>query len=407
MGSVNLKPGVITLVPGFRAAGVRCGLKESGGPDLALIVAEVDCPAAAVFTTNLVKAAPVLYGQALLNRNGAVLRAVLVNAGNANACTGQQGLRDAAEVAHLAEEALGLPSDRVFVMSTGVIGQHLPLERIKSGIRAAVAGLSAAGGRAAAEAILTTDKIAKEAFVEVELGGAAVRIGGIAKGSGMIHPDLATMLSIIVTDANVSSNCLQLALQQAVATSFNRVTVDGDTSTNDTVVILASGTAGNTPVSQTGSENYRKLVTALTELCVALARMIARDGEGATKLLEITVRGARAEAEAERMAKAVATSPLVKTAFFGNDPNWGRILAAMGRSGAAIEPDRLSLWLGPHQLLARGEPLAFDGEALRDWLASSSEVLIEAELGLGSGAATVWTCDLTYDYVEINAEYHT
>lgn len=407
MTAVDSRPGAITRVPGFLAAGVSCGLKESGALDLALIKAERPCAAAAVFTTNAFKAAPVLFDQALLARSNSTLQAVVINAGIANACTGEQGLRDAEAMARLAAEALDLPGDRVFVMSTGVIGQGLPMDNVAAGIAAAAHALSREGGADAARAIMTTDLVPKEGFVQTTLDGVPVTIAGMAKGSGMIHPNLATMLVTLVTDANIAPEALDEALRRAVAASFNRITVDGDTSTNDTVLLLASGTAGHRPIDHVEAPNFGPFLAALTGLCTGLARMIARDGEGATKLVTITVRNARTEAEAELAAKTVATSPLVKTAIFGHDPNWGRILAAIGRSGARVDPARTSLWLGPAQLVAGGEPVAFDAAALSRWLADSDEVEIVADLDLGSAAATVWTCDFSYRYVEINAEYHT
>jgi glutamate N-acetyltransferase/amino-acid N-acetyltransferase len=479
--TIDTSPGAVTRVPGFRAAAVACGLKESGQPDLALVACDRPAAAAAMLTTNAFKAAPVVYDAALLShsQNAMQIQAVLINAGNANACTGERGLRDAERMAHLAEAALGLPAGSALVMSTGVIGHPMPMDKVEAGIRAAAAALSADGGAAAARAIMTTDVVPKEAFVQIQLGGVTVSIGGMIKGSGMIHPSLAradqlhaTMLGLIVTDAAIPPDVLSRALERATAASFNRITVDGDTSTNDTILLLASGRAGNpaidggaplaaganvgvplagTPGTDVGASladapragaspaptgspgagtnvgvplagtpgtdvaaplagapagDYAAFEAALTGVCVSLAKQIARDGEGATRLVEIVVRGADGDAEAERAAKTVATSPLVKTAIFGADPNWGRVLAAIGRSGIRVEPERVSLWLGPVQLVAGGEPLAFDGEAARAAL-KLPEVRFLADLGLGAGQATVWTCDLSYKYVEINAEYHT
>lgn len=400
----------LTRVPGFRAVGVTCGLKQSGNPDLALILAERLCTAAAVFTTNAFKAAAVLYDQALLARTQGNLQAVLINAGNANAVTGAQGLRDAEQMARLTEQACGLPLDSVFVMSTGVIGQRLPMAKVETGIRIAKGAIqSEAGknGQDVAQAIMTTDLVPKEAFVQTSIGGRAVSLGGIAKGSGMIHPNMATMLSVIVTDAAITVPALEVALQRAVACSFNRITVDGDTSTNDTVVVLAAGGAGQPVIDSPQSGEFESFTTALIEVCQHLAKAVARDGEGATKLVEITVRGAASEAEAEAAAKTVATSPLMKTALFGNDPNWGRALAAIGRSGARVDPQRVSLRLGDFRLVEQGEPLDFDAIAAHDWLAGVNEVKLVADLGVGSAEATVWSCDFSYKYVEINAEYHT
>jgi glutamate N-acetyltransferase/amino-acid N-acetyltransferase len=321
-------------------------------------------------------------------------------------------------MARITEEALGLPRDTVLVMSTGVIGHRLPMDKVEQGIQTAAQSLSRDGGSIAARAIVTTDLVPKEAYVRVEEGSHRFSIGGMAKGSGMIHPVLvgprstarsipphATMLCLLVSDARVSAEVLQDALEKAVTLSFNRISVDGDTSTNDTVLLLASGQANTTEIIP-NSEAQHHFQTALNQVCVSLAKQIARDGEGATRLVEITVCGAISEFEAERAAKTVATSPLVKTAIFGADPNWGRILAAVGRSGIHIDPQRTDLWLGSIQLVAAGSPVDFDVNMARAML-RQPEVAIRVDLGLGSGAATVWTCDLSYKYIEINAEYHT
>ncbi len=400
----------LTRVPGFRAVGVTCGLKESGDPDLALVLAERPCHAAAIFTTNAFKAAPVLYDMSLLERTNGILQAVVINAGNANAITGEQGLRDAEQMARLTETACGLPVDSVFVMSTGVIGHKMPMEKVERGLHLASEAIQTdAGqqGRDVTRAIMTTDLVPKEAFVQTTIDGQVVSLGGIAKGSGMIHPYMATMLSVIVTDVAIESTALVVALKQVVAKTFNRITVDGDTSTNDTVLVLASGEVDLAPIATLQSSEFETFGVALTELCTSLAKAIARDGEGATKLIEVTIRGAVTETEAETAAKTVATSPLMKTALFGNDPNWGRALAAIGRSGISLDPARVSLWLGDFQLVKQGEPLDFDAVAAHHWLAGSDEVKLVADLGLGQAEATVWTCDFSYKYVEINAEYHT
>ncbi|MEW5961729.1 MAG: bifunctional glutamate N-acetyltransferase/amino-acid acetyltransferase ArgJ, partial [Chloroflexota bacterium] len=399
----------LTQVPGFRAVGVTCGLKQSGQPDLALVLADRPCAAAAVFTSNAFKAAPVLYDMGLLDRTGGRVQGVIINAGNANAITGAQGLRDAERMARLTETACGLAHDRVLVMSTGVIGHKLPLDKIERGIRLAAEIIRTEAGRRgrhATQAIMTTDLSPKEAFAQTTIAGQTVKLAGMAKGSGMIHPNLATMLAVLVTDAVIEPEVLAAALKRATARSFNRVTVDGDTSTNDTVALLASGLAGQ-PAITLSSPEFETFVQTLTGLCTGLAKAMARDGEGATKLVEITVCGAVTEAEAETAAKTVATSPLLKTALFGNDPNWGRALAAIGRSGVQINPARVSLRLGDFLLVRQGEPLDFDAAAARAWLAGAGEVNMMADLGIGQASATVWTCDLSYKYVEINAEYHT
>jgi len=400
----------LTQVSGFRAIGVACGLKLSGNPDLALIVADRMCTTAAVFTTNQFKAAPVLYDQALLKETQGHLQGVIINAGNANAVTGEQGLRDAAEMARLTEMACNLPPQSVFVMCTGVIGHRLPLDKVTNGIQTAAKKIitpDGAQGHLAAQAIMTTDLVPKEAFLQTNIGGQMINIGGMCKGSGMIHPNMATMLALIVTDATIAPAPLDLALRTAVEVSFNAITVDGDTSTNDTLVILASGQLPDSPLNNTNSVEFRQFCHALTEVCISLAKAVARDGEGATKLVEITVNGALTQAEAKRAAKAIANSPLVKTALFGNDPNWGRVLAAVGYSGITVDPARTSLKLGHLPLVYLGEPLDFDAVAAHDWLAQQHEITLTVELGLGAATATVWTCDFSYKYVEINAEYHT
>lgn len=400
----------ITRVPGFRAVGVTCGIKQSGNPDLALVLAEQPGAAATVFTQDVFKAAPVLYDIDLMKRTGGRLQAVIINAGNANAITGEQGRRDAERMARLTEADCGLPVDTAFVMSTGVIGHPLPMAKIESGIHQAaelIGTEAGAQGRDAVRAIMTTDLAPKEAFAQTLIGDRPVRIGGMVKGSGMIHPNMATLLGVIVTDAVIEPEPLAELLRSVVSKTFNRVSVDGDTSTNDTILLLASGQAGHAPVTSAQSSELEAFSRTLTDLCTDLAKAIARDGEGATKLIEITIRGAVTEPEAEAAAKTVATSPLFKTAVFGNDPNWGRALAAIGRSGARVDPARTSLWVGDYHLVEHGEPVAFDAVAAHDWLAQQSEVRLVADLGVGQSEATVWTCDFSYRYVEINAEYHT
>ncbi len=393
----------------FSAAGVACGLKQSGKPDIALILSERPCAFAATFTTNVFAAAPVIFDRALLARTGGDgLRAVVINAGNANAVTGEQGLRDAAVMAHATESALNLPADSVFVMSTGVIGHPLPMDTVRAGISVAARTVAADGFPTAAEAIMTTDTVPKMTTIALKIDGRTIHIAGMAKGSGMIHPDMATMLAVIITDAPIAPADLNAALHRAVDVSFNRISVDGDSSTNDTVVALANGAAGGGMLDGAGLAQF---TDALTHVCVRLAKKIARDGEGATKLVEIRVTGAASEADAARAAATIATSPLSKTALFGNDPNWGRFLAAVGRSGAQVDPARASLWLAAGdtrmQLVAQGQPLPFDAAAMSAALADNTEVVIDVDLGVGAADAVYWTCDLSYKYVEINAEYHT
>jgi len=418
----------ITSVPGFRAAGVACGLKKTGAPDLALVVSDGPCRVAAMFTTNRVKAAPVLHDQAILARNRTGVRAVVANSGGANACTGVQGVEDAAQMSALVAAQLGCAPDDVLVMSTGVIGQRLDMAKVAAGIRDAAAHLSTDGGHAAARAIMTTDTRPKEIAIRVDLttgnrrrptaeSPSAVRgrwsavIAGMAKGAGMIHPNMATMLCLIATDAAISVDLLDAALRYAVDRSFHRITVDGDTSTNDTVLLLANGRAGNPEIQDPASPAFLEFRVALTQVATELAKMVVRDGEGATKFVSIHVQGARTEAEAVQVGMAVARSNLVKTALFGRDANWGRVLAAVGYSGVEIEPETISLWFGATgrdaiQLLASGQPLPLDEERALALL-SHTDVDIIIDLGQGAAEATIWTCDFSYDYVKINAAYRT
>ena len=396
----------ITLVPGFRAAGVHCGLKKTDASDLALLVSDVPCRAAAVFTKNKVAAAPVLYDRRLLGEHREVAQAVVINSGCANACTGARGLQDAAATARHAAAALGLHPEAVWVMSTGVIGQPLSMDKIVAGIDLAAGQLSASGGHAAAQAIMTTDTRPKEAAIQVDVDGKTCTIAGMCKGAGMIHPNMATMLCVLVTDAVVAPDVLQAALMAAIDRSFNMMTVDGDTSTNDTALLLANGQVGNAEIRDTTGAAYQSFLGGLTQVAAALAKMIAADGEGATKFIEIAVRGARDFAEAKQVGMAIAHSPLVKTAMYGRDANWGRVLCAIGYSGADIDPDRVALWFGDLQLVKQGQPYDVNEERALEIL-SQKEVRITADLGLGSTEATVWTCDLSHDYVSINAHYRT
>lgn len=395
--------GGVTAPLGFKAGGTVCGIKKNQLPDLAIIYSEVPAEAAGIFTTNQVQAAPVILSKEFLKKGKA--QAIIANSGNANACVGAAGLEAARRMAAAAGKALNIPMDSVLVASTGVIGVALPVEKIEKALAEKADFLSDTGSPAAARAIMTTDTFPKEAAVEIELGGATVRIGGIAKGSGMIHPNMATMLGFITTDAKIEQTLLQKAIAAAGERSFNRITVDGDTSTNDTLFILANGLAKNPPLT-TANNDYQTFVQALTEVCLELAKMIARDGEGATKLVEIKVAGARSEAEAVKVGKAVATSNLVKTALFGEDANWGRILAAVGYSGVTIDPDRIHIYLGDLSVYQKGTGLVFD-EAKAKEILSGKEILIKIDLGDGAAAASVWTCDLSYDYVKINGSYRT
>ena len=404
----------LTLPELFVASGVAAGIKKTGAPDLALIVSETPCTAAAIFTQNRFAAAPVTYDRSVLAYNAEGIQAVLINSGCANACTGSEGMANARRMAELAEQALGLNPYQCLVMSTGVIGVQLPMPRLADGIPAAVQALSAAGFDAAAQAIMTTDTRPKTAHAALVLsGGETVHLWGMAKGAGMIHPNMATLLALVLTDVAISPALLDQALRYAVTRSFNAITVDGDTSTNDTLALLANGAAGNETLEDTAHPDFNAFQAALTTVCASLAQQIVRDGEGATKFVTITIQGAASEDDAQRAAKAIAHSPLVKTALYGGDANWGRILAAVGYSGAAVEPDRAALYFGsasagldPLQVVAAGQPLPYDETAATARFAQP-EIEIRVELGLGNGEATVWTCDLSHGYVDINGHYRT
>jgi glutamate N-acetyltransferase/amino-acid N-acetyltransferase len=383
---------------GFRAAGIHCGVKRDK-PDLALLVSEVPASAAGVFTTNKVKAAPVRYTQSAVAAGRA--QAVVVNSGNANACTGEPGLADSAEMANIAAESLGLDVGLVLVASTGVIGVPLPMDAIRSGIPRAARALSP-DGASAARAIMTTDKFPKTAAVAVEIDGVEVTIGGMAKGAGMIHPNLATTLCFLTTDAAVPPPVLRRALARAAADSFNAITVDGDTSTNDTVLLLANGRSGGPPI--TNGEALRRFTSALTLVAGELARMVVRDGEGATKLIEIAVEGAASELEARQAAMTVANSLLVKTALHGGEPNWGRILAALGRSGVEMREETTDVSFGGLEIVRGGLGVTGVWEGAASAL-EGKDISIRIRLGIGDGAAKVWTSDLSEEYVRINGSY--
>lgn len=396
--------GGITAPQGFLAAGVKAGIKKSGKEDVALIVSKVPAAAAAVFTQNTMAAASVIISRE--NTIKGNIRAIVVNSGCANACTGEQGLIDARLMVSTTANLLGIPENEVLVSSTGVIGVTLPMKNVLAGIEAAAASLSVDSHQEALHAIMTTDVFPKVCAYEFILGGRKVKIAGIAKGAGMIHPNMATMLSYITTDAAVTVPILQQALQRAVNLSFNMITVDGDTSTNDTLAVLANGLAGNAVIDSLSHPDYAIFSEALTNVLIELAKLVVRDGEGATKFLEVTVRGAASQQDAKTAAMAIAKSPLVKTAFFGEDPNWGRILCAVGYSGATAEPSKTSLFIGGIPVVRAGLGVTPDLDALRTAM-SASDITVEVELGFGTGTATVWTCDFSYDYVKINAEYHT
>lgn len=399
----------LTTVPGFRAAGAACGLKKDGALDIALIAADQSCAAAAVFTTNRVQAAPVIHDRALI-RAEKPIQAVVINSGNANACTGAQGMADVEKTAALVGDALDIAPDAVFVMSTGVIGQPLPMDKIALGVKRAAPALSPDGGHAAARAIMTTDTRPKEAAVQVQIGGQTATVAGMCKGAGMIHPNMATMLALIVTDAAVEREALQSALNTVVERTFNAITVDGDTSTNDTLLLLANGLAGNAAISNASGPDYAALVDGLAVVATKLAQAVVRDGEGASKFIAIHVGGAPDYASAKRVAKSVAHSPLVKTAVYGEDANWGRVICAAGYSGVEFDPTRLSLWMENRvdrlHLVRDGEPFEID-EVRAARMLAEDEIAFRLDLGQGSAEATVWTCDLTHAYVDINAHYRT
>jgi glutamate N-acetyltransferase/amino-acid N-acetyltransferase len=405
--------GGVTAPKGYRATGICAGLKPSGQPDLALIVSDVEAIAAGVFTTSHVRAACVDYCRQHLDEKPSG-RAILCNAGQANAATGDLGWLDAYDSAACLATALQIPAESILLASTGVIGQRIRMAELKAGIPNLVASLSPQGSAAAAQAILTTDLVPKSIALELQLGDRPVRLGGIAKGSGMIQPNMATMLAFITCDASVSPHLWQEMLRRAVDRSFNQITVDGDTSTNDTVLALANGQSRTPAITEPGPV-ADKLEAMLTEACVYLAKSIARDGEGATVLLEVQVKGAKDDRSARAIALTVAGSSLLKAAIYGRDPNWGRIAAAAGRAGIAFSQEDLQISLGDILLLKQGQPVNFDRQAAHRYLTERANgpylqndtVLIQIRVGDGPGQGIAWGCDLSYDYVRINAEYTT
>jgi glutamate N-acetyltransferase/amino-acid N-acetyltransferase len=403
----------VTYPRGYRAGTAACGIKAftagaSAIPtgqkdDLCVVHSANPLDAGGVFTTNKVKSASVVIDQLHLQRNR--VQALTINSGNANACTGAQGFRDALLMAKLSADRLDLDPDQVLVNSTGVIGRYLPMDAIKSGIAEACGHLTADAGEAAARAIMTTDTVPKTARMEIDLGDATVRLGGMCKGSGMIHPNMATLLAYITTDAAVEPGLMSKLVRSIADRSFNQVTIDGDSSTNDTFLILANGAAGNEPIRE-GTTRADQLEAALAQLARELARSIARDGEGATKLITVRVKDAVSDAEARTAARAVASSSLVKTAVHGGDPNWGRIVCALGYSGAELALDRLHLTVGGLVVFERGAGVDVDLAAVRRAF-EQPEIEIAATLGLGEGSAEAWGCDLSEEYVRINADYTT
>jgi glutamate N-acetyltransferase/amino-acid N-acetyltransferase len=406
MSTLKIVEGGVCSAKGFRAAGVGAAIKYAGRNDVALVVADEPCAAAAVFTTNKVAAAPVLYDREVVK--GGRIQAILANSGCANACTGEAGLKDAELSALATAGELGVDPRHVLVASTGVIGRRLPVDRLLAGMRDAASSLgrTAEHGFAVAKAVMTTDTKPKQACATVAIGGRKVTVGGCAKGSGMIEPNMATMLGFITTDAAISPAMLRRALGLAIAKSFNRLVVDGDESTNDSVFLLASGKAGNAAITR-GGEDFNTFRSALEAVCISLARQMAKDGEGATKFVTVTVRGARSEADAARAARSVAKSPLAKTSWFGRDPNWGRVLAAVGYSGADVVDMKAEVFYDGEWAFRRGE-VADESQLKRlAKVLEKDEFEVVVDLHLGKGESSIYTCDLSLDYVHINADYTT
>jgi glutamate N-acetyltransferase/amino-acid N-acetyltransferase len=394
----------ITAPQGFSAAGIHCGIKKPGLLDLALVVSERSGPIAGVFTQNQVVAAPVIVDRLHLRRG--IGRAILVNSGNANACTGPKGLAAAKNTATSVARQLRIPSHHVFIGSTGVIGRALPVGRIIKGIPRLLTQLSDRGGLDAAQAIMTTDLRSKSIALQDTIGGRLITIGGMAKGSGMIHPNMATMLAYFATDASITRSALQQALSLAVNESFNCISVDGDTSTNDTVLCLANGLAENRVINE-GTVAFRRFLLLLTEACQALALAVCRDGEGVTKVVNIEVTGAASVAQARQVAHTIATSNLVKTALFGEDANWGRVMAAIGRAGVPINPSKINVRFGGVPMVRSGMGLGLVAERRIAMVFRQKEFTITVELGQGRHRAHIWTTDLSFDYVRINASYRS
>lgn len=410
--------GGVTSPQGFLAAGMYCGIKKSKKKDLALIYSMVPAAAAGVFTANKVKAAPVVLCQRLIKQKKNI-NYLVINSGNANCSTGALGMKNAIRMAEaagqpdslavmparIASVAGGAAGGKALVASTGVIGHQLPMDIICKGIKQLKNRLSKSGGADAAAAILTTDKVVKRTAVKIQIGGKTVTLGAMAKGSGMIYPNLATMIGAVTTDANISPNLLQTALKNAVKNTFNMISVDGDMSTNDTVLVLANGKS-ETPQLKAGTADFKKFYAALEWICGYLAKEIVKDGEGATKIVEIQVEGAGSLKDAVIAARAVANSNLVKTAFFGNDPNWGRIMGALGASIAKFNPDKVDIFIEGKLVAKNGRGSNFNGRLVSKLMAKK-EVAVKIDLKTGKCRATAWCCDLTYDYITINAKYHT
>ena len=403
-----IKNGTITDVKGFKAAGITAGLKKSGKKDLALIYSEYKAVSAAVFTKNLVKAAPILVD--MENIKSENTQAIIVNSGNANACTGEDGYKNAKKMTEIIAEKLNLHPTEVLVESTGIIGVQMDMEKVASGLEKIVPELSEEGGHNAGEAIMTTDTFPKNLAVKIEIGGKEVTIAGIAKGSGMMHPDMATMLAFLVTDISIDKKLLQKVFSKSTDDSYNMVSVDGDTSTNDMAGILANGAAGNTKITDENSEEFKIFKEALNFVNKELAKSIAKDGEGATKLIEVTTKNARTMEDAKKVSKSVITSSLFKAAVFGSDANWGRILCAVGYSGAELIVDKIEIFIKGEdkiiQVAKNGMGIDF-GEEEVEKILKEEKVGVIVNLNDGNYDATAWGCDLTYDYVKINADYRT
>ena len=398
----DMKQGV-TFAKGFTAAGIKAGIKKSGNEDLAVIYTDKAAAVAGTFTKNAVAAAPVYVSKDVVKNKTA--HAIVANAGCANACTGEQGMKDAKEMAASTAAQLGIKAEEVIVASTGVIGVNLPMDKVNAGIKKAVSELSETGSMNAGSAIITTDTHSKTREMEFVLGGQTVRMGAIAKGSGMIQPNMATMLCFITTDAAIEQPLLQKALSTVVETSFNMISIDGDMSTNDMAVVLANGAAGNQLIAEE-NEDYTIFCEKLSELCQSLSQEIAADGEGATKFITIQVKSALSFEDAKTVAMSVAKSPLVKTAFFGEDPNWGRVICAIGYAGVEMIPEKTKVAFGGVTVFENGMGVDSAVEKLHKVM-EEHDIVIDIDMGLGEAEATVWSCDLSYEYVKINGEYHT
>ena len=409
MNITEIKGGV-TAAKGFEAAAAAAAIKYQGRTDMALVYSEKPCHAAGTFTTNIVKAAPVKWDQKIV-KESPYAQAVIVNSGIANACTGEEGMGYCKETAEDAAKVLGVPENAVLVASTGVIGMQLPMDRLKKGISLLkeAKGSTLEHGTAASKAIMTTDTVNKEIAVQVELGGKTVTVGGMCKGSGMIHPNMCTMLAFVTTDANISKEMLQKCVSNDVKDTFNMISVDGDTSTNDTLLVLANGMAENSEITEE-NEDYKAFAKALNTVNTWLAKKMAGDGEGATALFEVKIVGAESKEQAVILSKSVVTSSLVKAAIYGHDANWGRILCAMGYSGAQFDPEKVDLFFesaaGKIQIIENGVAVNYSEEEATKIL-SEPEVTAIADVKMGDATATAWGCDLTYDYVKINADYRS